>query len=272
MAANADLAIPEASMAAFESCLSMLLERGMDEAGATKAVKQAFGYGSQLYWRQEKVEAVVEVEVVERAVEYLEGTLGLSADGVVEVAKKFPEALTIDQSLMEENVGKLTDRFKMKGAVLANSIKRKPKVLGATTDCAGDCAGDWYVLVRVGTRTAVRPESLTRATRFARLPVRVALPSSNYRGCVAAWHSRRSSAPVLSQLVVGHTTHFQSVLAPTDFRGVMEPWNDTEVDREGERRARRRADRGCTPASTDTPTQHHFAIPSSQTPQIPPTM
>ena len=147
MAANADLAIPEASMAAFESCLSMLLERGMDEAGATKAVKQAFGYGSQLYWRQEKVEAVVEMEVVERAVEYLEGTLGLSADGVVEVAKKFPEALTIDQSLMEENVGKLTDRFKMKGAVLANSIKRKPKVLGATTDCAGDCAGDWYVLV-----------------------------------------------------------------------------------------------------------------------------
>jgi len=177
MAANADLAIPEASMAAFESCLSMLLERGMDESRATKAVKQAFGYGSQLYWRQEKVEAVVEVEIVERAIEYLEGTLGLSADGVVEVAGKFPEALTIDQSLMEENVGKLTDRFKMKGAVLANSIKRKPKVLGATTDCAGDCAGDWYVLV--GTPTDVRPDSLTLATRFARSSARVALPSSN---------------------------------------------------------------------------------------------
>ena len=35
---------------------------------------------------------------------------------------------------------------------------------------------------------------------------------------------------------------------------------------------RRRADRGCTPASTDTPTQHHFAIPSPQTLPIPPNM
>lgn len=142
-AANADVAIPETSLAEFESCTSILVGMGMAEADADKAIRTAFGYGSQLYWRGEKVGATIDVSVVESALEYLEAELNLTADAdKVECVKKYPELLTIDRELMAGNVLKLTDRFKMKGTVLANSIKRKPRVLGATTDCQGDCAGD----------------------------------------------------------------------------------------------------------------------------------
>lgn len=135
--------IPEASKPAYESCVGLLTELGMNDADAEKAILTAFGHGSQLYWRQEKVQEAPDPEIVARTLLLLEERLHLeSAQDKLEVVKKFPEVLTIDQALVEKNLGKLTDRFKMKGTMLSNSVRRKPRVLGATTDCEGDCAGD----------------------------------------------------------------------------------------------------------------------------------
>ena len=135
--------IPEASMPAYETCVGLLTELGMADADAEKAILTAFGHGSQLYWRQEKVKEAPDPEVVARTLLVLEERLNLrTAEDKLEVIKKFPEVLTIDRALVEENLDKLTDRFKMKGTMLSNSIRRKPRVLGATTDCEGDCAGD----------------------------------------------------------------------------------------------------------------------------------
>ena len=135
--------IPEASVPAYESCIGLLTELGMADTDAEKAVLTAFGHGSQLYWRQEKIKEAPDPEIVARTLLVLEERLHLeAAEDKLEVVKKFPEVLTIDRALMEENLDKLTDRFKMKGSMLSNSIRRKPRVLGATTDCQGDCAGD----------------------------------------------------------------------------------------------------------------------------------
>ena len=128
--------------------MSQLTALGMAEADAEKAIRQAFGYSSQLYWRQEKVAANPDPDAVTQALKFLDERLNLVGDNdKLEVVKKFPEVLTVDEALIEENVGKLTDRFKMNGTMLANSIKRKPRVLGATTDCEGDCAGTLVELV-----------------------------------------------------------------------------------------------------------------------------
>lgn len=143
LAAGTRDTIPETSVAAYDSCVGLLTELGMAEADAEKAILTAFGHGSQLYWRQEKVKEAPEPEVVATTLVFLEERLNLeAAEDKLVVIKKFPELLTIDPALMEENLAKLTDRFNMKGTMLTNSIRRKPRVLGATTDCAGDCAGD----------------------------------------------------------------------------------------------------------------------------------
>jgi hypothetical protein len=57
----------------------------------------------------------------------------------------FPEALGLRVELMQENVQVLKDKWYMKGNVLTNTLKRKPKVLGNIIDCTtqgeGSCAG-----------------------------------------------------------------------------------------------------------------------------------
>ena len=125
------------------SCCARLTGMGMSSEDASKAMIRGFGWGSQAYWRQELVEAKPSLARVEHVLEYLGNRLGLEKDSdKVEVIKKFPEVLHIEESLMEENVTKLETSFFLKGKALGMSVKRKPRVLGATTDCQGDCAGD----------------------------------------------------------------------------------------------------------------------------------
>jgi hypothetical protein len=143
LSSKTDASIPDDLAPDFASCVSTLEQLGLSSADADKAVRQAFGWGTQLYWRQELVQAAPDPEAVDRALEYMERRLHLETDAdKAEVVKKFPEVLMLSSAVMEDNVGKLEDRFKIKGKMLANSLKRKPRVLGATTDCLGDCAGD----------------------------------------------------------------------------------------------------------------------------------
>lgn len=125
------------------ACRMKLINLGMSEDAAEKAMVRGFGWGSQAYWRQELVRESPSVEAIESVLEYLNDRIGLEKDSEkAEVIQKFPELIQVKQSLMEENVAKLEKNFFLKGKALAMSLKRKPRVLGATTDCAGDCAGD----------------------------------------------------------------------------------------------------------------------------------
>lgn len=125
------------------ACREKLVNVGMSVDDAEKAMIRGFGWGSQAYWRQELVRESPSVEAIETVLAYLNDRIGLEKDSEkAEVIQKFPELLQVQQSLMEENVIKLENNFFLKGKALAMSLKRKPRVLGATTDCAGDCAGD----------------------------------------------------------------------------------------------------------------------------------
>lgn len=126
------------------ACRKKLIEIGMTEEDAEKAMVRGFGWGSQAYWRQELVRASPSLEAIDSVLEYLGSQrIGLEKNSEkAEVIQKFPEVLQVSQSLMEENVSKLEKNFFLKGKSLTMSLKRKPRVLGATTDCAGDCAGD----------------------------------------------------------------------------------------------------------------------------------
>lgn len=135
--------LSSADQATWTACREKLIKIGMNEEDAEKSMVRGFGWGSQAYWRQELVRASPSVEAIDSVLEYLSQRIGLEKNcEKAEVIQKFPEVLQVSQSLMEENVSKLEKNFFLKGKSLAMSLKRKPRVLGATTDCAGDCAGD----------------------------------------------------------------------------------------------------------------------------------
>lgn len=125
------------------ACREKLVQMGMDPDDAEKCLIRGFGWGSQAYWRQELVRASPSLDALESLLGYLSHRIGLEQDSEkIEVIRKFPELLQVKESLMEENVAKLEKNFFLKGKSLAMSLKRKPQVLGATTDCQGDCAGE----------------------------------------------------------------------------------------------------------------------------------
>lgn len=127
---------------AWTVCSNVLENLGMTGEDAVTALRRGFGWSSQAYWRQEKVNECPSSEVVASALTFLE-SIGLeNNDDKMEVIKKFPEVLSVDTSLMKDNVSKLEKSFFMKGKQLAAAVKRKPRVLGATVDCLGDCAGE----------------------------------------------------------------------------------------------------------------------------------
>ncbi|KAI8110390.1 hypothetical protein M9435_002065 [Picochlorum sp. BPE23] len=128
---------------AWSECIDILVDIGMTNDSAEKAMVRGFGWGSQAYWRQELVREPPSAQAVHACLEYLTISLGMDSNAdKVKVLEKFPEVLKVDQTLMEENVGKLKKNYFLKGTALTKSIVRKPKVLGATTDCQGDCAGE----------------------------------------------------------------------------------------------------------------------------------
>ena len=103
----------------------------------------AFGWGPQLYWRNEQPRQEPSLQQVDAALAFLAGVVGISsAADQTAVITKFPEVLLVRQELMAGNVAKLQKSFFLKGNALASAIKRKPRVLGATVDCEGTCQGE----------------------------------------------------------------------------------------------------------------------------------
>ncbi|KAL4421621.1 hypothetical protein ABPG75_010912 [Micractinium tetrahymenae] len=123
-------------------CLALLQERcGLEGEAANAALLKAFGWKGQGFWRQERVKETPNPAQVTSALDFLAG-LGLAeAADLQKLVQVFPEALGLRVEVMADNVQVLKDKWSMKGTVLLNAVKRKPRVLGNCIDCEGNCAG-----------------------------------------------------------------------------------------------------------------------------------
>lgn len=126
---------------AWRECAAFLTSLGVDAEVTEGVIIKAFGWGSQAYWRQEKVQQVPKLVQVHEVLSFL-GELGIEADPEkAALITKFPEVLGLDIQLMRDNVAKLQKAYFLKGNPLKAAIMRKPRVLGSIVDCQGSCEG-----------------------------------------------------------------------------------------------------------------------------------
>ncbi|KAL6776397.1 CGL50 [Auxenochlorella protothecoides x Auxenochlorella symbiontica] len=135
--------VPESVRPQWDACAEALEVLGLERKDADKAIGSAFGWGKKKkYWQGAKQDEVPDVQRLAEALEFL-SSVGIAApEDQGKVVKDFPQVLGLSPDLMQHNVNKLKQAYRMKGSVLASSVKRKPKVLGAITDCEGDCEGN----------------------------------------------------------------------------------------------------------------------------------
>ena len=122
-------------------CRERLASLGLSDDDADDALKAAFGWSKQSYWRKTVVKETPTIDMVEERLGVLAG-LGMTDAEVGAVVNKFPEVLGCSASLLERNVEHVQRTFFVKNKALVNTIKRKPEVLGNIVDCEGNCVGD----------------------------------------------------------------------------------------------------------------------------------
>eukprot|EP00193_Tetraselmis_chui_P005578 CAMPEP_0177757636 /NCGR_PEP_ID=MMETSP0491_2-20121128/3748_1 /TAXON_ID=63592 /ORGANISM="Tetraselmis chuii, Strain PLY429" /LENGTH=214 /DNA_ID=CAMNT_0019273299 /DNA_START=352 /DNA_END=996 /DNA_ORIENTATION=+ len=131
-------------LAAWEDSVEMLQSLGFDADGANTILERSFGWGkpSQGFWRGEVVEVVPSVEQIQRVVDYL-NELGIKGQDLNFYVNKFPNVFgcSVD-GLLKANVTELEKTWKIKGATLAATLRRRPEILGYNLDCYGDCKGE----------------------------------------------------------------------------------------------------------------------------------
>ncbi|KAF6176667.1 hypothetical protein GIB67_034529 [Kingdonia uniflora] len=93
-------------------------------------LRKAFGQLHSLYWEEERVKDVPELEHVNKTLDYLR-SLGLSDEDLCKVLKKFPEVLGchLDEEL-KNNIQLLEKEWGIKGKSLWSLLLRNSKVLG----------------------------------------------------------------------------------------------------------------------------------------------
>lgn len=124
------------------ACAAILADRcGLEGDAADLALLKAFGWKGQGFWRQERVNEPPAAAHVSAVLDFVEG-LGVNQPGELsKLVGTFPEVLALSLGLLQENVSVLRDKWSMRGAVLCNAVKRKPRVLANNLDCEGTCAG-----------------------------------------------------------------------------------------------------------------------------------
>jgi len=117
---------------------------GVGEGDADTWLARAHGWGASPYLRGSLVDAVPDPAAVAASLEVLTGDLSLSPADAASVVRLFPEALSRDADAQLRGVclATLEKQWRMKGAAAASAVKRAPRILGYTIDCAGDCAGE----------------------------------------------------------------------------------------------------------------------------------
>ncbi|KAK9825675.1 hypothetical protein WJX81_001764 [Elliptochloris bilobata] len=113
----------------------------LSEEEAEKVLKRAFGWATQIWWRDSKVCEVPAQGQVEAVIQFLD-SVGVRGPDATKMIKRFPEMCACDvEEQLRENMAKLERDWKIKGPTAANVIKRQPQVLGYVIDCQGNCEG-----------------------------------------------------------------------------------------------------------------------------------
>lgn len=79
---------------------------------------------------------------IDETLDYLK-SIGLKDAEVVKTVKGFPEVLnlSVDERL-KPNIKYIEEEWKFKGRVMCMVVSKKPKTLGCTVDCRGNCMGE----------------------------------------------------------------------------------------------------------------------------------
>ncbi|GAX82613.1 hypothetical protein CEUSTIGMA_g10039.t1 [Chlamydomonas eustigma] len=128
------------------SCVSQLVDVGLTEEEAERALSRGFAWTSRAYWGLDKLNAPPDSEQVLDVLQYLEHQVGLTGAELVKVLKMFPEVLACSlETRVIPNVQRFEKDWFMKGTVLKGAIVRKPSLLGLSVDCStvgsGACMG-----------------------------------------------------------------------------------------------------------------------------------
>lgn len=108
----------------------------------------AFGWGRSTYWRGSVEEETPDPAAVKGALSFLmadpssadPNDLSLTRDEALAVLRSFPETLNLDaEQQLRGNIAKLSKEWKIQGGAAKGCVKRTPRLLGYTVDCAGDC-------------------------------------------------------------------------------------------------------------------------------------
>lgn len=118
----------------------------MDEEAAEKAMGRAFGWTTQAYWRNTKVEEVPKMDEMEARIEYL-NSIGLTTEKLCKVVNKCPEILGCELAQLQGATEHIEKNFFMKRNTnnFSNYLVRVPQALGNNIDCAAEgvnCLGE----------------------------------------------------------------------------------------------------------------------------------
>ena len=125
---------------------SIVASLGLDDASADKAMRRAFGWSTQAYWRNTKVREVPDATALEERIAFLE-TLGVTRDDVRQIVEKTPEILGCDVDQLTTATEYVEKNYFMKRNTrnFVKYVVRVPQALGNNLDCAAEgksCLGE----------------------------------------------------------------------------------------------------------------------------------
>lgn len=141
------IALSAAQLAEWSEVASLLqsLSPGLSPSAADAAVRRAFGWATQKWWRGDVVREPPTTAPVLAAVCFLRDELGLTDDEIGgRMLKKFPEIVRLPVERMRENVALIQTSYPVmkKEAVLRATVVEQPQALGFDVDCGGDCKAE----------------------------------------------------------------------------------------------------------------------------------
>lgn len=125
------------------SSLVTSIDSSIEKIQADKLVSRAFGWGTQKFWRGDVKHEPPSLEQAKTSIDFLRNRLELDDSAIAAILKKLPEVLRLPLSRMTANIDLIQSNYpSLKDALLQNSVKANPSVLGYDFDCEGDCQSE----------------------------------------------------------------------------------------------------------------------------------